>query len=67
MGCNAKDIQTIVEGPEVLRIPMKCWPDSPLAKLTPENDELIRFVNTITPEQQPIDGDKFNDWNNCCV
>ena len=70
-GCNVKDIPIILEGPEILRKPMKCWPNSPLKKFTLENEEnneeLVRIVNAVTVEKQLIEVDKFNDWENCYV
>ena len=65
-GCNKSQLQMIIDGPEILRIPEKQWPDMPINCYSKEKYELKRNEITVAMiEVKPpiINIRRFSSWS----
>ena len=64
-GGSSEELNIIIEGPELLRIPYAEWPASPVSYgTTVDNEENIAsIVNPISLIEPIIDPNKFSNWN----
>ena len=61
-GCDIKDLRIIIEGPDLLKIPVKDWPILLKEKENEEDDkELVISANAAKIVEPLIDISKFND------
>ena len=64
-GCRREQLNIIIEGPELLRIPYAEWTASPVSYGTTVNNEenIASVVNPISLTEPIIDPNKFSNWN----
>ena len=63
-GCSKSELNVILEGPDILRIPTKDWPKQPecrKSEIDVEKKELIH-VTVATVLEPLIDLEKYNSW-----
>ena len=63
-GCSKSELNVILEGPDILRIPTKDWPKQPecrKSEIDVEKNELIH-VTVATVSEPLIDLEKYNSW-----
>ena len=63
-GCSKSELNVILEGPDILRIPTKEWPKQPecrKSEIDVEKKELIH-ITVATVSEPLIDLEKYNSW-----
>ena len=65
-GCNYDDLECIIQGPDILKLPEKDWPTSHNMKYVVENDEELRkgelMVNNVAIFESVMDATKLSSW-----
>lgn len=67
-GCDVKDLENIINGPNILKLPLKEWPtlDRVSKKEDPikdeENEEIVITLNSISVKEPVIELENYNGW-----
>ena len=65
-GCNRDDIQSIINGPDILKTPNNDWPPEPKGnKVEIDSEKLVKFnivSVTVKDTQALFDISKYNSW-----
>ena len=61
-GCDTKDLDIIINGPDILKLPVDNWPSNTKNATKKENEELLVSRISIICKEDLLDINYYNDW-----